>query len=163
MPAATSGAATSSASAVPAGYETFAATPTTYGAFGEAATAPATLAAQGVQTVTPTINPAELAAQAVREQNAAAFMNDQAQQQAVAEALANKTPLDRLGAGFNAVTSSSDAALKFAKNNMLPLGALGIAALSSDDKKNVPTPNDPGMIRPYTYARTKVPGAFDRT
>jgi hypothetical protein len=70
--------------------------------------------------------------------------------------------MDRLGAGFKAVTSSSDAALKFAKNNMLPLGALGIAALSSDDKQAA-MPNDPGMIRPYTYSRTKVPGAFDRT
>jgi len=125
-------------------------------------TVPAVNAAQGVQTVTPTLSPAELAAQTVREQNAAAFMNEQNQQQAVAKALANKTPMDRLGAGYNAVTSSSDAALKFAKQNAMPLGALGIAALSSDDKK-VPTPQSPGMIRPYTYARTKVPSAFDRT
>jgi len=108
--------------------------------------------------------PAELAAQTVREQNAAAFMNEQNQQQAVAKALANKTPMDRLGAGFDAVTSSSDAALKFAKNNAMPLGALGIAALSGgNDDRKVPTPQSPGMIRPYTYARTKVPSAFDRT
>jgi len=163
VPQAVMPAATNVAAAVPAGYETFAATPTTYGAFGEAATTPATLAAQGVQTVTPTLSPAELAAQTVREQNAAAFMNEQSQQQAVAKALADKTPMDRLGAGYDAVTSSSDAALKFAKSNMMPLGALGIAALSGMDNKKIPTPNDPGMIRPYTYSRTKVPGAFDRT
>jgi len=91
-----------------------------------------------------------------------AYAQEQAAQNAVANKLATSTPMDRLGAGFNAVTSSSDAALKFAKNNMMPLGALGIAALSSDDKK-VSASNDPGMIRPYTYSRTKVPGAFDRT
>jgi hypothetical protein len=91
-----------------------------------------------------------------------AYAQEQAAQNAVANKLATSTPMDRLGAGYNAVTSSSDAALKFAKNNMMPLGALGLAALSSDDK-TVAKPNDPGMIRPYTYSRTKVPGAFDRT
>jgi hypothetical protein len=91
-----------------------------------------------------------------------AYAQEQAAQNAVANKLATSTPMDRLGAGYNAVTSSSDAALKFAKNNMMPLGALGLAALSSDDKKAA-MPNAPGMIRPYTYSRTKVPGAFDRT
>jgi hypothetical protein len=119
---------------------------------------PAPLAAQGVQTVTQAPALSQSAADIGN-----AYAQEQAAQNAVANKLATSTPMDRLGAGFNAVTSSSDAALKFAKNNMMPLGALGIAALSGlDDKKNVPTPNDPGMIRPYTYARTKVPGAFDR-
>ena len=115
-------------------------------------------AAKTVATVTPQISPAELAAQAVREQNAAAFMNEQAQQQAVAKALANKT--DLVSAGFDVAKNAPGA---FLKKNMLPLGALGIAALSGSDDKNVPTPSNPGLIRPYTYARTKVPGAFDRT
>jgi hypothetical protein len=70
---------------------------------------------------------------------------------------------DKLGAGFNAVTASPSAALEFAKANKLPLAALGIAALSGSDDKNVPTLTSPGLIRPYTYSRTKVPGAFDRT
>ena len=117
-------------------------------------------AAQGVSTVTQA--PAPVLSPSAADLVNANAAKDLAEQNAVAKALANKTPLDRLGAGFNAVTSSSDAALKFAKNNMMPLGALGIAALSSDDKKAA-MPNDPGMIRPYTYTRTKVPGAFDRT
>jgi len=117
-------------------------------------------AAQGVSTVTQA--PAPVLSPSAADLVNANAAKDLAEQNAVAKALANKTPLDRLGAGFNAVTSSSDAALKFAKNNMMPLGALGIAALSSDDKK-VSASNDPGMIRPYTYSRTKVPGAFDRT
>jgi hypothetical protein len=69
---------------------------------------------------------------------------------------------DRAVSGFKAVTDSPGAALAFAKDNVMPLTTLGIAALSSDDKK-VSASNDPGMIRPYTYTRTKVPGAFDRT
>jgi len=69
---------------------------------------------------------------------------------------------DRAVSGFKAVTDSPGAALAFAKDNVMPLTTLGIAALSSDDKKGA-KPNDPGMIRPYTYSRTKVPGAFDRT
>jgi hypothetical protein len=117
-------------------------------------------AAQGVSTVTQA--PAPVLSPSAADLVNANAAKDLAEQNAVAKALANKTPLDRLGAGFNAVTSSSDAALKFAKNNMMPLGALGIAALSSDDKKAA-MPNAPGMIRPYTYSRTKVPGAFDRT
>lgn len=121
---------------------------------------PATFAAQSVPTFTQA--PAPVLSPSAADLVNANAAKDLAEQNAVAKALANKTPLDRLGAGFNAVTSSSDAALKFAKNNMMPLGALGIAALSSDDKKVV-KPNDPGMIRPYTYTRTKVPGAFDRT
>jgi hypothetical protein len=153
-PAATSGAAN-----IPAGYETFAAKPDVYGAFGEAPTT-AINAAQSVPTVTQA--PAPVLSPSAADLVNANAAKDLAEQNAVAKALANKTPLDRLGAGFNAVTSSSDAALKFAKNNMMPLGALGIAALSSDDKKAA-MPNDPGMIRPYTYSRTKVPGAFDRT
>lgn len=114
-------------------------------------------AAKTVATVTPQISPAELAAQAVREQNAAAFMNEQAQQQAVAKALANKT--DLVSAGFDVAKNAPGA---FLKKNMLPLGALGIAALSSsDDKKGTPGLSSPGLIRPYTYARTKNKAAFE--
>jgi hypothetical protein len=114
-------------------------------------------AAKTVATVTPQISPAELAAQAVREQNAAAFMNEQAQQQAVAKALANKT--DLVSAGFDVAKNAPGA---FLKKNMLPLGALGIAALSSsDDKKGTPGLSNPGLIRPYTYARTKNKAAFE--
>lgn len=121
---------------------------------------PATLAGQGVSTTTQA--PVAASMYAPAESMGNALMQDQAAAQAVGNKLATSTPMDRLGAGFNAVTSSSDAALKFAKANKMPLGALGLAALSSDDKK-VAKPNDPGMIRPYTYSRTKVPGAFDRT
>jgi hypothetical protein len=78
----------------------------------------------------------------------------------VAKALANKTPTDLLGAGFKSVTASPTAAFNFAKANAMPLGALGIAALSDSDDKKVDTAKDPGMIRPYTYSREKVPGAF---
>jgi hypothetical protein len=69
--------------------------------------------------------------------------------------------LSQAGRGFDAVTSSSDAALAFAKKNAYPLGALGIAALSGSNDKNVPTPTSPGLIRPYTYARTKNKEAFE--
>jgi len=69
---------------------------------------------------------------------------------------------DRAVSGFKAVTDSPGAALAFAKDNVMPLTALGIAALSGSDDKKAAMSNDPGMIRPYTYARTKVPGVFDR-
>ena len=85
------------------------------------------------------------------------YAQEQASQNAVAKALANKT--DLVGAGFNAATASPGAALEFAKKNAYPLAALGIAALSSDDKKAAMS-NDPGMIRPFTYSREKVPSAF---
>ena len=145
--------AQNAASAIPAG-ATNAVSQTAVDAFGATVPNPAF---SPVQTVTQAPALSQSAADIGN-----AYAQEQAAQNAVANKLATSTPMDRLGAGFNAVTSSSDAALKFAKNNMLPLGALGLAALSSDDKK-VATPNDPGMIRPYTYSRTKVPGAFDRT
>ena len=145
--------AQNAASAIPAG-ATNAVSQTAVDAFGSTIPNPAF---SPVQTVTQAPALSQSAADIGN-----AYAQEQAAQNAVANKLATSTPMDRLGAGFNAVTSSSDAALKFAKNNMLPLGALGLAALSSDDKK-VATPNDPGMIRPYTYSRTKVPGAFDRT
>jgi len=70
--------------------------------------------------------------------------------------------MDKLGAGFNAVTASPGAALEFAKANKMPLGALGIAALSgTDSEKSGGSPPNPGMIRPYTYARTKNKEAFE--
>ena len=86
------------------------------------------------------------------------YAQEQAAQNAVAKALANKT--DLVSAGFDVAKNDPGA---FLKKNMLPLGALGIAALSGSDDKNVPTPSNPGLIRPYTYSRTKVSGAFDRT
>jgi len=59
---------------------------------------------------------------------------------------------DRAVSGFKAVTDSPGAALAFAKDNVMPLTALGIAALSGSDDKKAAMSNDPGMIRPYTYA-----------
>ena len=72
----------------------------------------------------------------------------------------NASPMDKLSAGFKAVTASPSAAFDFAKANVMPLGALGISALSGLDDKKVDTAKDPGMIRPYTYSREKVPNAF---
>lgn len=141
--------AQNAASAIPAG-ATNAVSQTAVDAFGSTIPNPAFSPIQ-TTTVAPQLDFAN------------AYSQDQAMQKAVADKLASATPMDRLGAGFNAATSSSDAALAFAKANKMPLGALGIAALSGSDDKNVPTPNDPGMIRPYTYSRTKVPGVFDRT
>jgi len=86
------------------------------------------------------------------------YAQEQAAQNAVAKALANKT--DLISAGFDVAKNDPGA---FLKKNMMPLTALGIAALSGSDDKKTAMSNDPGMIRPYTYARTKVPGAFDRT
>jgi len=108
-------------------------------------------AVPAIPTTTPTINPAELGGTGDFARFDRAFSPGLGASQ-----------MDKLGAGFNAVTASPSAALEFAKANKMPLAALGIAALSPDDKKVV-KPNDPGMIRPYTYTRTKVPGAFDRT
>jgi hypothetical protein len=119
-------------------------------------TVPATNVAQAVTTTTPTINPTELATQAGPSTGDFARFD-----RAFSPGL-GASQTDKLGAGFNAVTASPSAALEFAKANKMPLAALGIAALSSDDKKAA-MPNDPGMIRPYTYTRTKVPGVFDRT
>lgn len=120
-------------------------------------TAPAIDAAQSVSTVTPTINTAELAAQAGPSTGDFARFD-----RAFSPGL-GASQTDKLGAGFNAATSSPSAALEFAKANKMPLAALGVAALSGADDKKAPAPQSQGMIRPYTYTRTKVPGAFDRT
>jgi hypothetical protein len=66
-----------------------------------------------------------------------------------------------MGAGFKDVFSSGDKALEFASNNVMPLGAAGISALGSmqPDELNAPAPK-PGMIRPYTFSREKIPGSF---
>jgi hypothetical protein len=66
---------------------------------------------------------------------------------------------ERMGAGLKDVLSSGDKALAFAGENAMPLGALGIAALDQDPK--AASENIPGMIRPYTYSREKVPSAFE--
>ena len=142
-------------------------------------TVPATNAAQVVTTTTPTINPADLGVQAGPSTGDFARFDRAYSAELGAQAGPSTgdfarfdrayspglgaSQTDKLGAGFNAVTASPGAALEFAKANKMPLAALGIAALSGLDDKKVATPNDPGMIRPYTYARTKVPGAFDRT
>jgi len=136
-------------------------------------TVPATNVAQAVTTTTPTINPAELggtgdfarfdrAYSAELGAQAGPSTGDFARFDRAFSPGLGASQMDKLGAGFNAVTASPSAALEFAKANKMPLAALGIAALSSDDKKAAMS-NDPGMIRPYTYTRTKVPGAFDRT
>ena len=112
--------------------------------------APATLAAQSVPTTTPpvagptpTLSPTGDFARFDR---------------ALSPGL-TASPMDQLSAGFKSVTASPSAALNFAKENMYPLGAAGISALSSEE---VAAPEDaPGMIRPYTYSREKVPGAFE--
>ena len=127
-----------------------------------APTVPAINAAQGVQTVTQV--PVAASAYAPAESMGNALAQDQAAARAVGNKLAATGATDTLGAGLKAATASPGAAWEFAKANAYPLGALGIAALSGmDDKKGTPGLPDPGMIRPYTYSRTKVPGAFDRT
>ena len=111
--------------------------------------------------IAPTITQAPVAASAYApaESMGAALARDQAAAQAVGSKLATTTPMDTLGAGFKAVTASPSTALNFAKDNMYSLGAAGIAALDQDPKA---APEDtPGMIRPYTYSREKVPGAFE--
>ncbi len=69
---------------------------------------------------------------------------------------------ERMGAGLKDVFSSGDKALAFAGKNAMPLGAMGLSALGSmqPDALNA-TPQNPGLIRPYTYSREKIPGAFE--
>ena len=154
VPAATNVAATNVAAAAP---------DILGGTAGELASAygypavPATNVAQAVTTTTPTINPAELGAQA------GPSTGDFARFDRASSPGLGASQMDKLGAGFNAATASPGAAWEFAKANAYPLGALGIAALSGMDEGGTPGLSNPGMIRPYTYARTKVPGAFDRT
>ena len=114
---------------------------------------PAAFAAQGVETVTPMYAPAE--------SMGSALARDQAAAQAVGSKLASTTPMQTMGAGFQSATASPSAAFEFAKANKYPLGALGISALGSmePDALNAPEQSK-GMIRPYTYSREKVPGAF---
>lgn len=68
----------------------------------------------------------------------------------------------RMGAGLQDVLSSAPKALEFAGQNAMPLGAAGISALAGmqPDDLNAPEASK-GMIRPYTYSREKVPGAFE--
>jgi hypothetical protein len=154
VPAATNVAATNVAAAAP---------DILGGTAGELASAygypavPATNVAQAVPTTTPTINPAELGAQA------GPSTGDFARFDRASSPGLGASQMDKLGAGFNAATASPGAAWEFAKANAYPLGALGIAALSNMDEGGTPGLSNPGMIRPYTYSRTKVPGAFDRT
>jgi len=113
--------------------------------------------------IAPTITQAPVAASvyAPAESMGAALVRDQAAAQSVGSKLASTGAADTLGAGFKAITASPSAALNFAKANAYPLGALGISALAGmqPDSLNAPT-QDPGMIRPYTYSREKVPSAF---
>jgi hypothetical protein len=86
------------------------------------------------------------------------YAQEQAAQNAVAQKLASTTPMQTMGAGFEAAKAAPGA---FLKANAYPLGALGISALGSmqPDALNAPE-QDKGMIRPYTYSREKVPSAF---
>ena len=157
-----SGVSVSSAVA-PAGMQPLAGVPGKFvtSALPQPATVPAINAAAISPTVTPTpVLPAPSYPTALSQSAADignVYAQEQAAQNAVAKALANKTPTDLLGAGFDAAKNAPGA---FLKKNMLPLGALGISALSGLDDKKVDTAKDPGMIRPYTYSREKVPNAF---
>jgi hypothetical protein len=79
--------------------------------------------------------------------------------------------MDKLGMGFKQVTSGGFQGLKdlyAASEAVAPYGgiaSLGSTALSSyydkQDKDKGPPKVDVGMIRPYTYERQQVPGAYD--
>ena len=70
--------------------------------------------------------------------------------------------LSQMGSGLKDVFSSGDKALAFAKENAYPLGAVGLSALAGMQPKALKaSPQDQGMIRPYTYARTKNKAAFE--
>ena len=127
----------------------------------QAAPAATTTLAQGIQTATPTISQAELASQAMQSQQAA-LINDQAAARAVGSKLAATTPTQAMGAGIQSATASPGAAWDFVKANKMPLGAIGLSALGGmqPDALNAPAQNQ-GMIRPYTYSREKIPGAFE--
>lgn len=69
--------------------------------------------------------------------------------------------LSQMGSGLKDVFSSGDKALAFAKENAYPLGAVGLSALAGMQPKALKaSPQNQGMIRPYTYSREKVPNAF---
>ena len=82
-----------------------------------------------------------------------------------------QSAFDKLGAGFKKVTSGGFQGLKdlyAASEAVAPYGgiaSLGSTALSSyydkQDKDKGPPKVDVGMIRPYTYERQQVPGAYD--
>ena len=157
-----SGVSVSSAVA-PAGMQPLAGVPGKFvtSALPQPATVPAINAAAISPTVTPTpVLPAPSYPTALSQSAADignVYAQEQAAQNAVAKALANKTPTDLLGAGFDAAKNAPGA---FLKKNMLPLGALGISALSGmNNEADAPAQNQ-GMIRPYTYSREKVPSAF---
>ena len=68
---------------------------------------------------------------------------------------------ERMGAGLKEVLSSGDNALAFAKDNAGTLGAVGLSTLAGMQPKALNAPaQGPGMVRPYTYSREKVPSAF---
>ena len=118
-----------------------------YPAVGTVPMPPATLAAQGVQTVTPQLDFAN------------AYSQDQAMQNAVAQKLASTTPMQTMGAGLQSAYNAPGA---FLKSNMMPLGAMGISALGSMEPAALNAPEQSkGMIRPYTYSREKIPRAFE--
>jgi hypothetical protein len=167
MPAATNAAATNVAATNVA-----AAAPDVFGgtaneiasAYGYPTLAAPTVPAINAAQIVPTVTQAPVAASvyAPAESMGAALARDQAAAQAVGSKLASTGAADTLGAGFKAITASPSAALEFAKANKMTLGALGISALAGmqPDDLNAPEQN-PGMIRPYTYARTKNKEAFE--
>lgn len=80
---------------------------------------------------------------------------------------APQTAFDKLGAGvkktfsggmqgFKDLYAASEAAAPY--SGVASLGSLALGTM--DDKKKMPA-TDAGMIRPYTYERTQVPGAYD--
>lgn len=69
-----------------------------------------------------------------------------------------QTQWEKLASGARNVTASPQAALGFAKANMMPLGAAGISALSGMEQPALNAPEQSkGMIRPYTFTREKNP------
>ena len=114
---------------------------------------PASLAGQGVVTTTPTIAPAELAMQAGPSTGDFARFD-----RAYSPGL-GASQMDRLGAGFTAAGNAPGA---FLKANAFPIGAAGISLLAGMEPEGggEGPPQHPGMIRPYTYTRTKNKAAF---
>lgn len=128
------------------------------GAYGYPTVAAPTIPAINAAQAIPTVTQAPALSQSAADIGNA-YAQEQAAQNAVAQKLATTTPTQTLGAGLTAAGNAPGA---FLKANAYPLGAMGLSALAGmqPDALNAPK-EDEGLIRPYTYSREKIPGAFE--
>jgi hypothetical protein len=118
----------------PAGYESFAATPNQFGAFGEAP-----LSVSGVATPPVAVTPAPMMNPNI--------VSEATQERLLADRLANATPTDKLTKGLGAIVEKPSS---FLNATNLKYGAAALAPTLFEEPKTTTAPRDTEQFR-YTY------------